>query len=193
MILIENHTMLTTEQRLAARLTDLRLQQAWSLEQLSTITGISRATLSRIERGETSPTASLLNRLCVAYGCTMSRLLSEVEACAPLWIPREQQPVWRDEQSGFIRRNLSPPASAFRAELIEGELRAGALIEYNAPPISGIEQHIWLLTGELVIVMEAQRWHLHPGDCLRFHLTGSSSFHAPSEQDAHYLLVVCKP
>ena len=177
---------------LAARLTELRIAQGWSLENLASITGISRATLSRIERAETSPTAALLNRLCVAYGMTMSRLLSEVESRAPLWLPREQQPLWQDAESGFIRRTVSPPASNFQAELIEGELRAGALIDYHAPPVIGMEQHIWLLSGELVIRMSEQQWHLHAGDCLRFHLSGSSSFHAPSAQEAHYLLVICK-
>ena len=49
--------------RLAQRLSDLRQQQGWSLEALAQQSGISRATLSRVERAETSPTASLLNKL----------------------------------------------------------------------------------------------------------------------------------
>lgn len=69
----------TADLRLAQRLADLRQQQGWSLEELAQRTGLSRATLSRVERAETSPTASLLNRLCAAYGLTMSRLLSEIE------------------------------------------------------------------------------------------------------------------
>ena len=71
-----------TEQRLAQRLADPRDERGWSLEVLSDLTGISRASLSRIERAESSPAAALLNRLCSAYGLTMSRLLSEVERSA---------------------------------------------------------------------------------------------------------------
>lgn len=84
----------TADLRLAQRLADLRQQRAWSLEKLAQRTGLSRATLSRVERAETSPTASLLNRLCAAYGLTMSRLLSEIEDEPPELLRTPQQPVW---------------------------------------------------------------------------------------------------
>ena len=182
-----------TEQRLAARLAELRLQRGWSLDELSIATGISRASLSRIERSETSPTAALLNRLCVAYGLTMSRLLSEVEKGVDLLLTRDQQPVWQDETSGFHRRNVSPPATHFRCELVEGKLRPGARIDYDAPPLHGMEQHIWLREGELTVSMDSQQWTMKAGDSLRFHLTGKSSFAAHLTEGARYLLVVCKP
>ncbi|MGK3137168.1 helix-turn-helix domain-containing protein [Pantoea trifolii] len=182
-----------TDDRLAARLAELRVQRGWSLDDLAMATGISRASLSRIERAETSPTAALLNRLCVAYGLTMSRLLSEVEEEAALLLKAEQQPVWRDDASGFLRRNVSPPGSHFKAEVVEGVLRPGARIDYDAPPIQGLEQHIWLQSGELTISMDDQHWTLQAGDCLRFHLTGKSAFAAHAEAGARYILVVCKP
>jgi len=184
---------LNTEQRLAVRLAELRLQRGWSLDELSVATGISRATLSRIERSETSPTAALLNRLCVAYGLTMSRLLSEVEEESSLLVTEDQQPVWQDDASGFIRRNISPPALHFRCELVEGKLRPGARIDYEVPPIQGLEQHIWLREGGLTVTMGSQAWTLQPGDCLRFHLVGKSAFEAHLTDGASYLLVVAKP
>ncbi|MBP2170485.1 transcriptional regulator with XRE-family HTH domain [Erwinia toletana] len=181
-----------TEQRLAFRLAELRLEKGWSLEELAENTGISRASLSRIERAETSPTASLLNKLCAAYGLTMSRLLSDVEENIAQHLRAEQQLVWVDKENGFERRSLSPPATAFRAELVEARLRAGARIEYDTPPLPGLEQHIWILDGVLEIRMNEQHWRLVAGDCLRFHLFGRSSFHAPDTM-AHYALVVCRP
>lgn len=180
-----------TDQRLAARLAELRITKSWSLEDLAEVTGISRASLSRIERAETSPTASLLNKLCVAYGLTMSRLLSEIEENAPQHLRPAQQPVWHDEENGFSRRGLSPPARNFHTEMVECRLRAGARITYDAPPVIGLEQHIWILSGVLELTINKQYWRLEAGDCLRFHLSGHSSFHAP-ETAAHYALVVCR-
>lgn len=182
-----------TEQRLAARLAELRMQRGWSLDELATATGISRASLSRIERGETSPTAALLNRLCVTYSMTMSHLLSEIEESSELLILSAQQPVFNDDTSGFRRRNVSPPATHFRAELIECRLRPGTRIRYDAPPVQRLEQHIWLQQGGLTIVLDSQHWTLQPGDCLRFHLTGQSTFEAHLSEGACYTLVVCKP
>jgi transcriptional regulator with XRE-family HTH domain len=56
------------ERQLAERLAALRLAAGWSLDELATRSGVSRATLSRLERAETSPTATLLSRLARAHG-----------------------------------------------------------------------------------------------------------------------------
>lgn len=125
----------TADLRLAQRLADLRQQQGWSLEALAQRTGLSRATLSRVERTETSPTASLLNRLCAAYGLTMSRLLSEIEDEPPELLRPPQQPVWVDRASGFHRRSVSPPAALYKAEFIEARLDAGAQIDRLRPAV----------------------------------------------------------
>ncbi|MEN5016199.1 XRE family transcriptional regulator [Erwinia sp. Eh17-17] len=182
-----------TEQRLAQRLADLRLEKGWSLEALAELTGISRASLSRIERAETSPTAALLNRLCHAYGLTMSRLLSEVEQETIQLLRPAQQSVWHDRENGYQRRTVSPPAQAFQAELVEARLAAGARIDYDLPPLAGLEQHIWILDGVLEFQMDDRVWRLEQGDCLRFHLFGRTTFHAPEATGAHYALVVARP
>lgn len=179
--------------RLAQRLSDLRQQQGWSLEELAQQTGISRATLSRVERAETSPTASLLNKLCSAYGLTMSRLLSEVEGEPPELLPREAQTVWIDSANGFHRRSVSPPATLYKAEFIECRLDAGAVIAYDGPSVHALEHHLWLLEGQLELTLEARTFQLKPGDCLRYRLFGASKFHAPGPEPAHYTLVISRP
>ena len=93
-------------------------------------------------RGETSPTAALLGRLCTAYGRTMSRLLAEVEAEPVGLLRAAEQPVWTDPQTGFVRRSVSPPASGFDAEVVEALLPAGADIAYAAPGVAGLYQSL---------------------------------------------------
>jgi len=179
--------------QLAQRLSALRQQQNWSLETLAQQTGISRATLSRVERAETSPTAALLNKLCAAYGLTMSRLLIELEEDIPQYLPREQQPLWVDHSQGFERRTLSPPAALYKAELIECTLASGAEIHYQLPPVIGLEHHLWMIEGELILTLDNQRYVLTPGDCLRYRLFGSSHFAVPGADAARYCLVICRP
>ncbi|MFL4214603.1 XRE family transcriptional regulator [Enterobacter mori] len=179
-------------ERLAARLAALRLQHNRTLEELSAASGISRATLSRIERGEVSPTAEVLNQLCAVYGMTMSRLISEIEQAADNLFRVQQQKLWHDEQNGFERRLLLPPSHQYRCEMIDGKLNPGAYIEYITPPVQGLEQYIWLYEGELTITLNAEKWLLKKGDSLRFHLSGTSSFRAHDSLGAHYILVVCK-
>jgi transcriptional regulator with XRE-family HTH domain len=181
------------DSRLAARLAALRGERGWSLDQLSQRAGIPRATLSRLERGETSPTAALLGRLCTAYGRTMSRLLAEVEAEPARLLRAGEQPVWTDPETGYVRRSVSPPAAGFDAELVEARLPAGADIAYAAPGVAGLEQHIWVLGGLLELTVEGRTHRLERGDCLRFRLFGPTRFRAPAADGAHYALVVCRP
>ncbi len=181
------------DSRLAARLAALRAERGWSLDQLAQRSGIPRTTLSRLERGETSPTAALLGRLCTAYDRTMSRLLAEVEAEPAKLLRADEQAVWTDPETGYVRRTVSPPAAGFDAELVEARLPAGADIAYAAPGVQGLEQHIWVLDGVLELTVEGATHRLARGDCLRFRLFGPTRFRAPGKGGAHYALVVCRP
>ncbi|MFF2330953.1 MULTISPECIES: helix-turn-helix domain-containing protein [unclassified Streptomyces] len=180
----------SVDARLAARLGELRTGRGWSLDELSRRSGVSRSTLSRLERGELSPTATLLNTLCTVYERTMSRLLMEVEADPPQLIPAARQSVWRDEASGFVRRSVSPPHPGLRAEIIEGTLDAGAAIAYENAPVSGVEQHVWVLEGTVEITVDGTTHLVRGGDCLRFRLHGPSRFRCPGPERVRYALVI---
>jgi transcriptional regulator with XRE-family HTH domain len=183
----------SVDARLAARLGELRTEHGWSLDELSRRSGVSRSTLSRLERGELSPTASQLGRLCAVYERTMSRLLTEVEAEPPQLVRAARQPVWRDEASGFVRRSVSPPHAGLRAEIIEGTLDAGAGIAYEQAPVPGLEQHIWVLEGTVEITVENTVHTVREGDCLRFRLRGPSHFHCPGPSPVRYAVMIVLP
>jgi len=174
--------------RLAQRLRELRLERAWSLDELAARSSVSRATLSRLENNEVSPTAAVLGRLCPAFGLTMSRLMAQVEMPIALVRP-PQQPVWTDPASGFRRQQLSPPSSEFDCELLKCELPPNADLRYDAPARPGLEHHLYLTAGSLDVTIESQRYRLAPGDCLRYRLFGASAFKT-ARRGAQYLLVV---
>jgi transcriptional regulator with XRE-family HTH domain len=179
------------EQRLAARLAALRVEHALSLDDLAARTGLSRATLSRIERGEVSPTAAQLNRLCVAFGWTLSRLLATAESQAPALVRATDQPAWIDAATGFRRRAASPPGPGLRAEIVEAELPAGVAIEYETPPVPGMEQHVLVLSGALDFSDAGQVFALRAGDCARVTLRGPTRFQAGGRGPARYIVVIC--
>lgn len=181
------------DRRLATRLATLRAEAQWSLDDLASRTGISRATLSRLERAESSPSASLLNRLCTAYGLSMSRLLADVEASPVRLLRAAEQTVWTDESSGFRRRMVAPPAAGYAAELIEGRLPAGASIVYEHPSVPGLEHHLWLHDGRLRLTLQDQAHELLPGDSLSYKLWGYSRFDVPGPDGARYTLAICNP
>lgn len=179
--------------RLAQRLAELRARRGLSLEELAQASGISRATLSRIERAEVSPTAVQLNRLCAAHGWTLSRLMAAAEGAAPALVRQADQPRWTDPETGFARRAASPPGPGLRMELVEGELPAGAAIAYDAAPVPGMEQHILLLAGSLEFADGDDAYTLRPGDCVRVKLRGPTRFRSLGRGAARYLIAICPP
>ncbi|HKD76031.1 MAG TPA: helix-turn-helix domain-containing protein [Ktedonobacterales bacterium] len=178
------------DQLIARRLKELRTERGWSLDDLAQRSTVSRATLSRLENAEVSPTASVLNKLCAAYGLTLSRLLYMVEeGFAPL-IRRNAQSVWIDQTSGFRRRSVSPPAQALVGEVLECELEAGTRITYDRPPKEGLEHHLLLIEGRLEVSVNGHTYELWPNDCLRYQLFGPSVFATSAQCAARYLLFI---
>jgi transcriptional regulator with XRE-family HTH domain len=174
--------------RMAGRLRAIRSDRGWSLDQLAARTGVSRATLSRLENGEVSPTANVLGRLCAAFGITLSRLMHLVEGDFEPLVRGEAQPAWTDPETGFVRRSVSPPSQTLAGEAIEGTLRPGSHIAYDAPPRPGLEHHLVMLEGRLALTIGNARHELGPGDCLRYQLYGPSVFATPADAGARYLL-----
>jgi transcriptional regulator with XRE-family HTH domain len=181
------------ESRLAGHLAALRTGRGWSLEELAGRTGISRSTLSRLERTEISPTATMLSKLCTAYERTMSQLLAEVEPEPPRLVRAERQSVWRDDASGFSRRAVSPPHPGLRGEVVEAVLEPGADLSYEGSPVPGLEHHIWVLDGALEVTVGGRPWEIEAGDCLRFRLWAESRFRCHGPDPVRYALLIVLP
>ncbi len=181
------------EDDLARRLTELRRARNWPLEELAEKTGISRATLSRIERGDTSPTASVLGKLATAFGLSMSELFGAASATVERHISREVQSVWTDPETGYRRRVLTPSASGYRGAMIEGLIPPGATVSYAAPPVPDLEHQLALLEGELRMTVGPDVYDLQPGDALRFRLNAPNSYQATGKMPARYILTVIMP
>lgn len=181
------------EDRIAQRLAQLRAEKGWSLEALAERTGISRATLSRLERSELSPTAAMLGRICSAYGWTLSRLMADAETKPVSLIPASGQMEWTDPESGYRRKVVSPPAPGFRGELVEIHMPAGAAVSFDMAPISGLEHHLWMLEGALSLEVDGTVFQLNAGDCLRYVLNRESHFKGLGRRGARYLVAMVHP
>jgi len=181
---------LSLDRRIAERLKSLRAERGWSLDELARQSAISRASLSRLENAEVSPTASALGRLCAAYGLTLSRLMQLVEGGFEPRLTPDAQPVWTDPETGFHRRQVSPPAETLAGEVLECELRPGTRIAYEKPPRPGLEHHLVMVEGLLEITVEGTVHDLGPGDCLRYRLFGASKFATPKTGGAKYMLFI---
>jgi transcriptional regulator with XRE-family HTH domain len=178
----------TIDRRIAQRVRALRLERQWSLEDLAAHSGVSRASLSRIENAEVSPTATVLGRLCGAFGITLSRLMVLAEESFRALVPPDAQIIWTDPETGFRRRAVSPPAAGLAGEVLDCSLKPGTRIAYDRPPRPDLEHHLVLLEGALTLTADGVPHSLKAGDCLRYRLHGASLFETPLNSGARYFL-----
>ena len=178
------------ERRLGTRLKATRQRLGWTLDTLAERTGVSRAMISRVERGESSPTAALLDRLCAGLGIVLSALFRDENGAGPL-ARRDEQPLWIDPASGYRRRTVSPAGTGSRLEIVEVEMPAGARVLLEAPRTGfRLDQQLWLLEGELAVAVGEREHRLSPGDCLAMLLDGPIGFHNPGLVPARYAVVL---
>lgn len=173
--------------RIAARLRALRQARGLSLDGLAAAAGVSRAMLSRIERGESSATAHLLNRVAAGLATTLSDLLAEPAAPARLRRLAEQG-EWVDPASQYRRRAISPPGTAL--ELVEVVFPPGGRVGFDNRGLAGRDQLLWLREGVLEITLGEDRYALAAGDCLHTGLDRPIVFHNPGPEPARYVVLI---
>lgn len=176
---------------LAGRLRREREARGWTLAQLAEASGVSRAMISKVERAEASPTAALLGRLSGAFGLTVSALLARAESdgVGPLLARAADQPVWTDPETGYVRRQLSPPGA--EPEMVHVEMPPGGRVAYPASSYAFMRGHcVWLIAGQLIIREGAAETRMRPGDCLAFDLATPQDREYENASDAPCRYVV---
>ncbi|MFD1560916.1 helix-turn-helix domain-containing protein [Paraburkholderia silviterrae] len=177
------------DQRIGARIRGEREGRGWSLTDLAGNSGVSRAMIHKIERGESSPTASLLAKLAGAFGMSMSALLALAELEEGRLLRAADQPLWVDPQSGYVRRHVSPKSAA-PLNLVEIDLPPAAEIPMPASAYLQTRQLIWVLAGDLVFIEGGERHELGAGDCLELGPPSDCVFKNESKRMCRYAVVV---
>ncbi|MBS0535092.1 MAG: helix-turn-helix transcriptional regulator [Proteobacteria bacterium] len=178
------------DRAIGERIKVLRAGRGLTLEALAEKAGVSRAMLSRIERGESNPTAQLLGRVCAGLDVTLSALFAETEQAASPLARRADHVVWRDPASGYVRRALTPPNCGAAADIVDVEFPAGASVTMESSRAPATDQQIVLLSGRMELTVGATTHRLEAGDCLHMHLGQPIGFRNPGAKPAHYLVVI---
>jgi transcriptional regulator with XRE-family HTH domain len=177
--------------QIARRLRLERDMRGWSLGDLAGRSGVSKATISKIEREEVSPTAVILVRLASAFDLTLAGLLLRAEGAGERLSRAAEQPVWRDPETGYVRKQVfSRPDHPL--EVIQVDLPAGRRVVFPASSYAHIRQAVWVQTGELVI-REGSHWHLlSAGDCLGFGSPSEVTLANEAAAPCVYLVVLAR-
>jgi len=177
-------------QAIAMRVKIEREARGWSLAELAERSGVSKAMISKIERCEASPTATVLGRLSGAFGLPLSVLLALAERVQERIAPHAEQPVWTDPETGYTRRAISPPNSML--ELIDVSLPPGVRVPYPAAAFAFQHQQIWVLSGRLDFQEGAALHHLSEGDCLLLGPPVDCVFFNPGKIPTRYVVALTR-
>ncbi|WP_312222130.1 helix-turn-helix domain-containing protein [Rhizobium rhizoryzae] len=179
------------EEATGSRLKILRQREGLTLDELAKASGVSRAMISRIERGEVSPTASLLARLCESLGLSLSHFFAPDSPASDPFVRHDDQRLWRDPVTGYLRRSVSPPGTASAVDIVEVEFPAGARVSFPPREESReMAQHVWLFEGRLNMVLPDKTYEMQSGDCLYMHIGDAFEFHNPSDKPARYAVIL---
>ncbi len=143
---------------------DLR---GWSQGELAGWSGVSKATVSKIEREEMSPTAVILLRIAGAFDLTLAGLLLRAEGGGGRISRVSEQPEWRDPETGYVRKQVFVRPD-HPLEIADIELPPKRRVVLPASSYLHIRQVILVRSGRLTVLEGGERWEMVEGDCLGF-------------------------
>jgi XRE family transcriptional regulator, regulator of sulfur utilization len=176
---------------LGPRIKALREASSLSLRDLAERSGVSAPMLSQVERGETSPTLAVADRIAHGLDLRLSQLLRLDESGAVSIVRADERRQGGGE--GHRYEILTPPAPGLRAEVSRHVLAPEAQTGGPGdPPMHepGSRETALVETGDVELVIDDERFALTAGDTVTFDADLPHHFENPGPGEATLLAVV---
>jgi XRE family transcriptional regulator, regulator of sulfur utilization len=174
-----------------ARIHVLREAMGFSLRDLAERSGVSAPMLSQVERGETSPTLAVAEKIAGGLELTLSQLL-RLDEGEHVAVSRAGERR-RYERGGHRFEELTPPLPGQRADVSLHTLKASATTGGpDDPPMHepGSRETAVVLTGVVALIVDGTRHELHTGDSVTFDADLPHHFENEGEEQARFLAVI---
>jgi len=181
---------LSGDDRLGVRLRDLRRARGLSLEQLAARSGVSRATISKVELSQTSPGTETLSKLTEALGTSFAAVMSPQSEGEIVVLRASEQPVMRDRETGLNRRCIAPILPSRGLDWVLNELPPGQSTGTFMPHRTGVEEYIFVLDGKLQAELGDTSQTLGAGDAIYFQAHVPHRFTAIGDVDCKFMVII---
>jgi transcriptional regulator with XRE-family HTH domain len=175
---------------LPASLKGQRTGQSLTIEQLSKRSGVSRAMISKIERGEATPTTSTLGKLAEALDVSISQMVGGPKEAGLLLTRHADQPVFTEPGTGFSRRSLSPLYRGRGVDFVLNTLPPGKATGPFPSHRPGVEEHLYVQSGKVAIIVGDERHELNAGDFLFYPGDQEHVFQNIGDEEAAFFIVI---
>jgi len=162
-----------------------------SLRDLTERSGVSAPMLSQVERGETSPTLAVAERIAGGLELTLSQLL-RLDEGQHLVVNRAGERR-RSERGGHRFEELTPPLPGQRADVSLHVLEPGASTGGREdPPMHepGSRETAVVLAGALALIVDGTRHELGAEDSVTFDADLPHHFENDGQRPARFLAVI---
>ena len=166
-----------------------------TIQELALASRVSRAMLSSVERGEKSPTLSVLTGIANGLNVPISRLMAEATPSSIASVVRRPQRfIFRDQETGIERHLLSPSHLDTGIEVVEHVLPSGQRFAGTPRPGIRIDKYVVVIEGTLTVEMEPVSYKLNAADSIYFRITGDYCFvNNDRRLCRYYLFIVHRP
>ncbi|HZB84122.1 MAG TPA: XRE family transcriptional regulator [Rubrobacteraceae bacterium] len=179
--------------KLGTRVRELRLVRGLTLEALAERSSVSRAMISKLERGEKNPTLVVAAKVAEGLGVSLSTLVGIEERRRVVMVPRDRRPVMQDPRTGFERQLLSPTFGDQGAEFSRITVPEGCTSGELPPYRKGTEKYVLVEKGGLMAILGGDEYLLKEGDALYFEADVVHKFDNAGEGECtYYLITVAK-
>ena len=176
---------------IGARVRSLREAMDLSLRDLADRSGVSAPMLSQVERGDTSPTLAVAQKMAAGLDLSLSQLLRLDENRHVVVVRSGEGRTHR--RRGHRTEELSPPLPGQRADVSAHTLAPGAATgAADDPPLHepGSRETAIVLQGTLELFIDGQRHELAEGDSVTFDADLPHHFENNGSGDARFIAVV---
>ena len=170
------------------RVRALRRERGWTLELLAERSGVSRAMISKLERGEKNPTLVVAARVAEGLGVSLSQLVGIEARREIVVVPKERRMVMRDPETGFERQLLSPRFGGL--EFIRNVVPEGSTSGEFPPHRRGVEEYVVVEKGRLRAILGSEEHVLEEGDAAYFEADVAHRFDNAGVGECSYYLVI---
>jgi len=175
---------------LGANLRRLRLRRGLSLERLARASGVSRAMLSQIELGQSTPTINVLWKIARSINVSFSALLGEgASVGTAVILPRSRAKVLASRDGSFSSRALFPVDGPRTVEFYELVILVGG-IECADPHPPGTIENLVVARGAVAVTAQGKRHVLNEGDAIHFVADDEHEYRNVGTVDAVLYLVM---
>lgn len=165
-------------------LKSIRSERGWSLDLTAARTGVSKAMLGQIERGESAPTIATLWKIATGLGVPMTALLEADGESGDVLLLRDAADLRvRPSQEGMQRALLFPYEARFGFELYELTFAPG-FESISEPHDIGVVEHITVQHGKVELLIEGEWRPLRQGQSLRFPADRRHGYRNPTREEA---------